>query len=806
MGALGLSAYADVVRGGSRGKVPPLSRMKSLPLTLMSSLLAAAVFAQDAAPHEERRGIALSDRLVLDADSMSRLPGETSTNDVLARVFLPSLFALEESMGFSDIEHERFSLAGNSPLWSEFHLEDFNVTDPFFDGASAFKVPTAFLSELELLAAESPFHRFGGGLRYGVTPRPGAPARRARVSFGVGGVGGTIPGAEPISDFITTKHTRNRATPPEEDRRRFLGRLQASLLDTEAIGSLTLRSALEVDGNVRHHQSFPTAVREQAGVPFDERTLRVSGIAELTPADRAWRAYVLSEFRQRDNLFTERRYARDETLGLRSGGVLLGFTSGGFHAGLTYKHDRLSANAWNFSREVLDVDGEGFFPFHPTGAMNSVRVDLGYRAHDAYVSSDTRVLGWTGGTTQQHALTLGGAPVGSVTVGSTATTTVVGSHRVGYARAFRWRHFELAVDGYAVVNHANAAGTSGLFLPDVGAEVMAIGHVTPWFQPFLAVGRTPIGVTSQTALALTPGAFTATTRRADGRLVQTFGGDVTSIGQLQGPSILSATFGITSQLGPKWKFSGQALAKAWHGLARLTFDGAPEQYGHFSGGVFFFDGAPTRYRLVNDPLNETPYGGQVQLELSRVRDENGFFSAGFSAANFFGHPPFGNGAFGNDIGLVDWLGANPNARYRSLSNTDADRAFILKVAGGLRLWRALWGSFTVFYKDGQPFGFFDTFVEDGQVATRLRSNRGSAMQISSPLIGWREDFQVEVDLRLGYDFELGRGYQLRAGVVVANVFDLGNEVSERHWAPYDRSALELQLPRSLNLSLELLGP
>ncbi|MCA2977883.1 MAG: hypothetical protein INH37_06340, partial [Myxococcaceae bacterium] len=40
--------------------------------------------------------------------------------------------------------------------------------------------------------------------------------------------------------------------------------------------------------------------------------------------------------------------------------------------------------------------------------------------------------------------------------------------------------------------------------------------------------------------------------------------------------------------------------------------------------------------------------------------------------------------------------------------------------------------------------------------------------------------------------------------VVANVFDLGNEVSERHWAPYDRSTLELQLPRSAGLTLELL--
>ena len=145
-------------------------------------------------------------------------------------------------------------------------------------------------------------------------------------------------------------------------------------------------------------------------------------------------------------------------------------------------------------------------------------------------------------------------------------------------------------------------------------------------------------------------------------------------------------------------------------------------------------------------------------------------------------------------------------KYLGLSNTDADRAFVLKCLGGLRFWRTLWGAFAIFYKDGQPFGFYDAFVEDGQVALRRNSNRGSAMQIASPLIGWREDYQVEVDLRLSYDFALGAGWQLRVAGVVANAFDLGNEVSERFGPPFDRSALELQLPRSATLSVELFEP
>jgi len=78
------------------------------------------------------------------------------------------------------------------------------------------------------------------------------------------------------------------------------------------------------------------------------------------------------------------------------------------------------------------------------------------------------------------------------------------------------------------------------------------------------------------------------------------------------------------------------------------------------------------------------------------------------------------------------------------------------------------------------------------------------MKIDKPLIGWREDYQIEVDLRFSYDVAVSPGWNLRAAVIVANVLDLGNEVSERHGPPFDRSTLEMQLPRSMNFSVELI--
>jgi hypothetical protein len=55
--------------------------------------------------------------------------------------------------------------------------------------------------------------------------------------------------------------------------------------------------------------------------------------------------------------------SRAETHGLDSGGLMLGFVTDALRAGLTYKHDRLTPVDPAFTRELLDLDGEGQFPF-----------------------------------------------------------------------------------------------------------------------------------------------------------------------------------------------------------------------------------------------------------------------------------------------------------------------------------------------------------------------------------------------------------------------------------------------------------
>jgi hypothetical protein len=758
---------------------------------------------------DEFRGVGLPNREALDGTALEQLPTADSLHQVLAQQFLTALFTSEESLGYSDLEPARLTLTGNSAQWTHWRLETLQLTDPLFDGAEAFHVPWAMLASIDVANAESARNHFGGGVHLGVAPSATKPRAGVTVSFAAGGAGGMFPGAQALDHFFTGKHPLDRAEPPDADRQRLVGRVTLSAFDTVALPhGLTLRGAVELSAEERHHVSYASGDGTANGQPYEEHGNRATALLELAPEDRHWRAYLLAEFLQRDNLFAERGFTLGETQGLATGGLLAGLVAEHFRAGLTWKHYATTPVDPDFARDLNDVDGEGRFPYVPTGSMNALRLDLGAHALGFYATVDGRVLAWSPdeGTTT-HALTWLGTPMGAMSVSSHATTTVIGEHRAGWAHVFEFERWEVALDGALALDHAQAKGFS-TWLPGVSAKADVVAKVSRYFEPFAALGYTPVGLTSQLGLMMTPGYFTGAQTLANGQLMQTFGGEYTRVDPtLRGATSSAIALGARSHFAEKWNASVQGIGKIWHDVPKLTLDGASEQYGHFTDGVFYFDGQPTRYLLTNTPGNQTAFGGSVHIDVSRLDDGVGFFRAGFTASSFVGSPPPGNGAWANDVGVLDWNGANPNASKNAFSTLDSDRAYVLRLSGGRRLWKNLWGSFLIAFRDGQPFSFYDTAIENGQLASWMTQPRGSPLKGSSPLLGWREDFQAVIDVQLSYEVPLDARWSMRVKVIGANLFDLNNETAERQ-APggfgVSRSSLTTQLPRSVSFAVELL--
>jgi hypothetical protein len=734
-------------------------------------------------------------------DALLRAPTFDSSHQVLASGFLTALTTAEENAGYSDLEPGRLSLLGNSAQWTAWTLDGLQLTDPLFDGAEAFRVPWAVVASVSLLHAESARQEVSNG-GPGFTLRPLVPASSmGKVTGTVGGIGGVFPLAPAIIGIFDgfPDHT---SLPPVE-RQRIVQRFRAQLTDTRQVrGDLLVRWSVDAEQQTRLHSSFVGFGPATTGTPYDEPGARATLLTELQPTNQRWKAYVLAEYLSREHAFVERGFARPETQALRSGGLLFGLVTKDSHFGVTWKTYQTTAKEQNFSRELDDADGEGFFPYIPAGSMHALRVEGSTHWRDFYFRSDLRLLLWGPRDERQvHALTWHGEDAGRMEVASRATTTLIGDHRVGWARSWRFGWADVALNTGLALNHAQATELS-LLVPGLIAKADLIAHATKSVQPFFSLALTPISPTSQLALTATPG-YLAATQYVGPRVVQTFGGSSIRPATVLPPEALTLATGLKGQLPAQWTASAQVVAKAWLGLPRLALDGPADEFGHFTDGAYFFD-RPTRYALLNTPLNQTPFGGTVQLEAQRA-DALGFFAVQFSAMSYVGWPPLGNGAWANDVGVVDFSSASPNVARTAFSVLDADRGYAFRMYGGRVWFDRLWTTFSVAYRDGQPFAWNAVAVEAGQVAQWGARPKGSPMHVGRPLLGWREPFQCIIDLQVSYELKVAAGWMARFQVAVANAFDLNTGTYERQGLGEDsRSTLATILPRTLFFGIELL--
>lgn len=738
------------------------------------------------------------------------LPSAASYNHLFEHVFQPSMFSLEENAGFSDVDPELLSLYGHSALWTEWRLEELNLSDPLFSGSAAFKVPFRFLSALELRHGESVRTQGSGGVAFMVAPRRDRPRRLAGATVTASGLGDIVPLAYPVMEAFSGIHSREREPPPPEDRRRFRERVQLHLMDEAQLqGAQVLRYAVEIDRGVRHYLDFPSADPSELG-GFDETYTRVSSVFELAPRDRAFRVLGLLEYRARSHLYAERYYGAAETQSQETFGGLIGLRREDLRLGLTFKHYDHRANQPGFARELIDLDGEGLFPFEPAGTTQAFRVELADRFGPVYAEADLRALLFSPERALSvHPLSFDGAPYGTMEVRAQTAVTWVGQHRVGFTHAEAWGPLALGLDGHLAAFHAHPGAAQSLAFLDVGLEAELFWDRVPGFRPFLLVAKSPVPITTQLAELLNPARFSAEERLLDGTRLRTLGGAFTRLGgPLAATNVYTGALGFESALGKGWRFAGQGMVKAFDHTYRLGLDGPAERYGGMDRGVYVFRDGETRFVLEETPRDELPVYFAGHLQFQKVDPAEHFFLLSFSVLNSIGHPPPLNGPYGNDLGVVDYSSANPNAAVRSRANLDTDRAFVFRLAAGLRFWESLWGTITVAHRDGQPFGYYDYYRRGGQVATTFATTRGSPLKYTRPFTGPREDFMLSVDAELSYRFELGEGSALRLALLGANLLDFGNEIGELNHRPYRdaRAALESELPRTVLFQVELLGP
>lgn len=760
-------------------------------------LWAPAVFAQEA---PDEASILIDDNYHLE-QGLRDLPVLDSYHLILENVAQPVIYQLEESGGFSDIDFAKFSIYGDSWVWNRWYLDGIDITDAFNSGAAAFNLPMALVGRLQLDYRENP-----GVLRdQGVSLRSRDKLPRS-TSLVVTSpkAGGKWPLARAVMDLISGKHAVDRSAPPPTQRRRFVDQYELALTDTLTLRDYDVQLALQAQAGQRRFLAFEWSGRLKD--TFDEAFSITSLGVRIKPRNSPWSAWFVAEDRRRDHLFAEVHHGPSETAKLSKSTVFMGLAKPGLRFGLTLQQFSLGSNGFGAARESFDPDGESLSPTFVAGRYRTLSLDASGEQGPVYGSTTIKMVQVDPSRTQWSTPVLfKGDAYGRWDFEAAPSAQFFGDSRLGWAEDFEWGGFKLRPSAYGFSTYSTAkTSKNALALFDVGAKVLVQRELSPKTRLFISLARTPIAISSELTRMLDPDHLSVERSLNDGTVTETPDGAHVRVEEGISPTdVYSGAIGARWRMSPHLRLESQGIFKFYKDTMRLDLDGDPSAYGRTTDGVYYWQDGPTQYRLHN-VTDDTPLAFGLHLQLVYRVPEIRFLSIGFSAFNAVGRAPFGNGPNANDIGIVNFAGANPNSRTNDLANLDSDRGFAVKANFGQNLGAGFWGIAVMRFRDGTPFSFFDYHESEGQVARTYHSKRGSPLKAGRPLDGPREDFHINLDVQLKWEGDMA-GTAVTAYVLATNLFDMGNEIQEVNGQDGigGRSALEQQIPRALFFGLTL---
>lgn len=265
------------------------------------------------------------------------------------------------------------------------------------------------------------------------------------------------------------------------------------------------------------------------------------------------------------------------------------------------------------------------------------------------------------------------------------------------------------------------------------------------------------------------------------------------------PSYQRVELYFTTPISKYFSIDVNGLYKKFKNNPRISF---ADDYGfyenHDGQNLYFFTKPISDYYLSNAGYEKEPFYAQFFFRVHGERAQHWFFSVSFMAHMGMGVTAFGNGPASNDIGILDESQANPNSMINGFGRIDGERGFVFKNVFGYYLAKKLFLAVSLKYRDGNPFAFFNTVSAHQQHVIYYQTIK--AENEKGIKGGPREDYVADISMKLQYDFKLFK-QPASIGLSVFNIFDFGAELSEYVYSGGARDAMELQIPRSLRLTL-----
>ena len=745
-------------------------------------------------------------------------------------------FVIYETETLGDIsipDASIFSFNGNSYKWNKYYYNNFRFNDNYFAGNELYKIDL-YDTDIEIDKFNSQINFF----------KDTVSENFAYLQFNRGGLGGPAPYYEKL---IHTFHrtAREALYEPINEQRKINGAINFNLQTNFKFKEKELSQNISINSGQRTFPDF-----DYSGIKdfYPENFDNIQSIGELPLIFRFFdkNNYMFS-FLNRNHLFAEQYFGKSETAKYNN----LNFSVFGtkttsnqnITTGINFSYKNIKHNDLNFSRNIIDQDGESFEPWYSDA--NVFEISHSYFQERKLLKNLNFKLDAFNSLIQNN-------PINKNSSNSVYYESWGGEYHSLYSYDWNSNNFTSGL----LENTAGLDYTKLFFNRKLTINLTADGtfdgfllkeksRVNPNWQSSISIGFKPfkffeisvnagkkrIAYNYDYVRFLSNDYHNAQvyywndndnnmeySESEKGELFTTTGGKYHNYGKnLKQPEMVYLEIPLQIKLGKKQTISIYPFFTKYYNQWLVRYDNPTANSSENDSTFYFMGSGLQEYLLVpftsdymefygkENFIENSPLAKGYTLKYQRAGNKL-FFSASWTAIMVFGYSALGNGINHNYIGVLSESLANPNTQVNNSGRMDADKAYIGRLLLSYNISKKFSCVFQLKYKDGQPFSFFETQLKTdssgNQIGIRSEKVKGEN-PYSDGTMGARKDAHFNTELRLVYNTKLS-GHNFQAIINFYNIYDFGTELAEYTFSPSktNRYVLELNMPRGIIIGMK----
>ena len=717
-----------------------------------------------------------------------------------------------------------FTIDGNSYRWNRFYIDGFRIDNRFTPGSSVY-VPNMEQYNLRI-------NNRGSILNFELDT---LWTEYAAVSYNRGNLGGISPGS---ADIIHLFH--GTGTDDAYDRSTIHERQHIKNQGTIDVAWYTMNDYRQHLYACAGQLMLPNY--NQNGLLRDEPLyeskhfkIQLDGQLPVAVFQRAGYFINISE---KDNYGAEFYMNPDEVMKFSTvSASLYGVGYYGLTTGLTTSINNTNHNNLEFSRNIIDQDGESLEPWMADGRTCELTWALNYSqkllpwltlkadGFNSLITFNPDNKSFTNNVFYQHTGQEKPTPLYRYVWESRKFATGLLENRIG-VEAHRQLtdalnfagELALTVDGMLLSGKSKIS-------PNVQATLMLDYRPAPWLQLGLTLAHDRVSYNIEDIRFVSDDYMNADVYFADSeRLFTTTGGRYHHYAKnLWQPGYFTLNIPVHLHFG-KHEFAFLQTYKRFHHTWMAQFEGGAEANGFTDAdGYFFLNPGQHNYVIGYTPSSGMAVGRTFYVSQNSrytFHGEQVLFSLSWQSMMGAGLSALGNGPAANNIGVLSESTANPNTfstienaegKHPGIGRLDQDKAYVCRIYLGHNVNRHFQYGITGRWTDGQPFVFFNTATStdangNTQMAVRPYCTRG--INPTDGNFGCRESALFNIDLHARFVRTIGQR-NVSLNVLCYNIYDFGNVYNEMCFPEGSRGKgsrganMTLTIPRGVVATLKV---